>query len=93
MNAPGDRACVVSSDVATERSPALQLTSLKPMEAVASGRLLVANDMGGHMEIILGGATGLLFPPGTTDALATAAPGLLDRHEDWPALVERAEAA
>lgn len=86
MSAAGDRADVIFAFIAAEQSPPLQLSSLKPFEAVAQGRLLVANDVGGHKQLILGGETGALFQPGTADALGTAVLGLLDLHEDWPAL-------
>ena len=62
------------------------VTPLKPLEAMAQGRLLVASDVGGHKELIRDGQTGVLFRAGSADALATAVLGLLERRDDWPAL-------
>ena len=62
------------------------VTPLKPLEAMAQGRLLVASNVGGHKELIRDGQTGVLFRAGSADALATAVLGLLERHDHWPAL-------
>ena len=62
------------------------VTPLKPLEAMAQGRLLVASDVGGHKELIHDGETGVLFRAGSADALASAVLGLLARRGDWPAL-------
>ncbi len=62
------------------------VTPLKPLEAMAQGRLLVASDVGGHKELIRHGETGMLFQAGSADALARAVLGLLGRRSEWPAL-------
>ncbi|MFO1217481.1 MAG: TIGR04063 family PEP-CTERM/XrtA system glycosyltransferase [Burkholderiaceae bacterium] len=62
------------------------VTPLKPLEAMAQGRLVVASDVGGHQELIRDGETGVLFKAGSADALAAAVGGLLERRADWPAL-------
>ena len=62
------------------------VTPLKPLEAMAQGRLLVATDVGGHKELIRDGETGVLFRAGSADALADAVLGLLARRTDWPSL-------
>jgi PEP-CTERM/exosortase A-associated glycosyltransferase len=62
------------------------VTPLKPLEAMAQGRLLVASDVGGHKELIRHGQTGVLFRAGDAVALADAVEGLLERRADWPAL-------
>jgi PEP-CTERM/exosortase A-associated glycosyltransferase len=62
------------------------VTPLKPLEAMAQGRLLVASDVGGHKELIRHGQTGVLFRAGDAAALADAVDGLLQRRADWPAL-------
>jgi len=62
------------------------VTPLKPLEAMAQGRLLVASDVGGHKELIRDGETGVLFRAGSADALTQAVLGLLQRRETWPAL-------
>jgi PEP-CTERM/exosortase A-associated glycosyltransferase len=53
------------------------VTPLKPLEAMAQGRLLVASDVGGHRELIDDGRTGVLFRAESADALAGAVTGLL----------------
>jgi PEP-CTERM/exosortase A-associated glycosyltransferase len=62
------------------------VTPLKPLEAMAQGRLLVASDVGGHRELIRHGETGMLFKAGDAKALAAAVVDLLARRETWPAL-------
>ena len=62
------------------------VTPLKPLEAMAQGRLLVASDVGGHRELIRHGETGMLFKAGDAAALAETVLGLLDRRVLWPAL-------
>ncbi|MBL8352958.1 MAG: glycosyltransferase, exosortase A system-associated [Burkholderiaceae bacterium] len=62
------------------------VTPLKPLEAMAQGRLLVASDVGGHRELIHHGETGWLFKAGDTAALAAAIDQLLARRDQWPAL-------
>jgi glycosyltransferase involved in cell wall biosynthesis len=48
------------------------------MEAMASGKAVVATDIGGMPDLVDPGATGLLVPPGDAQALAQAMQGLLD---------------
>jgi PEP-CTERM/exosortase A-associated glycosyltransferase len=62
------------------------VTPLKPLEAMAQGRLLVASDVGGHKELIHHGETGWLFQAGSAEALSDAVDQLLARREDWPSL-------
>lgn len=57
------------------------VTPLKPLEAMAQGRLLVASDVGGHKELIRHGETGLLFPAGSADGLADTLADALARPE------------
>lgn len=45
------------------------VTPLKPLEAMAQGRVLVASDVGGHKELIRDGETGLMFRAGDVGAL------------------------
>jgi len=49
------------------------VTPLKPLEAMAQGRLLIASDVGGHQELIEDGHTGVLFRAGDVDDLADKA--------------------
>lgn len=60
------------------------VTPLKPLEAMAQGRLLVASNVGGHRELIRDGETGVLFQAGSHQALAQAVLDLLARRDDWP---------
>jgi len=56
------------------------VTPLKPLEAMAAGKALVASDIGGHRELIQHGKTGLLFPAGSTAGLGAALQSLLDNR-------------
>ncbi|HEY9150052.1 MAG TPA: TIGR04063 family PEP-CTERM/XrtA system glycosyltransferase [Gammaproteobacteria bacterium] len=60
------------------------VTPLKPLEAMAQGRLVVASDVGGHKELIESGLTGELFPAGDAAGLADAVLRLLDDESRWP---------
>jgi len=62
------------------------VTPLKPLEAMAQGRLLVASDVGGHKELIRHGETGWLFKAGSAESLAGAIDQLLDRRGQWSSL-------
>ena len=60
------------------------VTPLKPLEAMAQGRMLVASDVGGHRELIRHGETGFLFRAGDPAALAAAIEDVLVRRSLWP---------
>ena len=62
------------------------VTPLKPLEAMAQGRLLVASDVGGHRELIRHGETGMLFQAGSAASLADVIVQLLGQRADWPRL-------
>jgi glycosyltransferase involved in cell wall biosynthesis len=62
------------------------VTPLKPLEAMAQGRLLVASDVGGHKELIRDGETGVLFRAGDAASLADAIIRLLGQRDRWPLL-------
>jgi PEP-CTERM/exosortase A-associated glycosyltransferase len=62
------------------------VTPLKPLEAMAQGKLFVASDVGGHRELVEHGKTGVLFPSDDASALASALLDLLNRPESWGAL-------
>ncbi len=62
------------------------VTPLKPLEAMAQGRLLAASDVGGHRELIRDGENGVLFPAGNPEGLAAAVVSLLEARDRWPAL-------
>jgi PEP-CTERM/exosortase A-associated glycosyltransferase len=62
------------------------VTPLKPLEAMAQGKLVVASDVGGHRELIRDGETGVLFRAGSAHDLAAAVLGLLRQPQRWPQL-------
>lgn len=62
------------------------VTPLKPLEAMAQGRILVASDVGGHRELIRDGETGFLFAAGDAGALAASIERALACRADWPRL-------
>jgi PEP-CTERM/exosortase A-associated glycosyltransferase len=66
------------------------VTPLKPLEAMAQGRVFVASDVGGHRELIRHGDTGYLCPAGSAEALAQALDAALNDRFRWPAMRERA---
>lgn len=57
------------------------VTPLKPLEAMAQGRLLIASDVGGHQELIEDGHTGVLFRAGDVADLAAKAVATLNRED------------
>jgi phosphatidyl-myo-inositol dimannoside synthase len=62
------------------------VTPLKPLEAMAQGRLVAASDVGGHRELIADGVTGVLFKANDPEALAERVLALLDDRSRWSAL-------
>jgi len=68
------------------------VTPLKPLEAMAQGRLVAASDVGGHRELIRDGDTGTLFRPDDPAAIAAALAGLLADRSGWEGRRTRARA-
>ena len=66
------------------------VTPLKPLEAMAQGRLVAASAVGGHRELIADGVTGTLFSPDDPAEIAAALAGLLARRGQWPEMREAA---
>lgn len=62
------------------------VTPLKPLEAMAQGRLVIASDVGGHRELIRDGETGCLFRAGDARHLADTVLHLLAARQLWPAV-------
>lgn len=65
------------------------VTPLKPLEAMARRRLVVASDVGGHRELIRDGENGRLFSAGSVNALAETVSDLLNSPQAWEALRNR----
>lgn len=59
------------------------VTPLKPLEAMAQGRLVAASSVGGHRELIEDGVTGTLFAPDDPAAIATALADLFADRAIW----------
>lgn len=59
------------------------VTPLKPLEAMAQGRLLVASDVGGHHELIQDKVTGYLFKAGDKASLADTVLFALSDQPRW----------
>ncbi|MDT3670672.1 MAG: glycosyltransferase, exosortase A system-associated [Aromatoleum sp.] len=68
------------------------VTPLKPLEAMAQGRMFVASDVGGHRELVRHGETGFLFKAGSVDALVSSIAAVLEARDAWPAMREQARA-
>lgn len=60
------------------------VTPLKPLEAMAMNKVLVASDVGGHHELIRNGETGNMFKAGDANDLADTVLRVLKNREDWP---------
>jgi PEP-CTERM/exosortase A-associated glycosyltransferase len=60
------------------------VTPLKPLEAMAQGRVVIASDVGGHRELISDGANGKLFRAGDPESLVKAILMLLQHPGEWP---------
>ncbi|MEM7045778.1 MAG: TIGR04063 family PEP-CTERM/XrtA system glycosyltransferase [Pseudomonadota bacterium] len=60
------------------------VTPLKPLEAMAAGRIVVASDVGGHRELIRNGETGFLFRAGYLAALIECLQDILASRARWP---------
>jgi PEP-CTERM/exosortase A-associated glycosyltransferase len=66
------------------------VTPLKPLEAMAQGRIFVASDVGGHRELIRDGETGHLFRAGSIAGLTDKVAEVLTQRGDWDRLRGRA---
>ncbi len=60
------------------------VTPLKPLEAMAAGRIVVASNVGGHRELIADDQTGYLFKAGYLTALIERVEDVLASREHWP---------
>lgn len=62
------------------------VTPLKPLEAMAQGKIVVASNVGGHKELIQPGENGYLFKAGSADDLAESLVNLLEDRTSWDSL-------
>jgi glycosyltransferase involved in cell wall biosynthesis len=62
------------------------VTPLKPLEAMAMAKVVLASDVGGHRELIEDGRTGLLFRADDVSDLVVRLRGLLDAQQTWPVI-------
>ncbi len=58
------------------------VTPLKPLEAMAQGKLVAASDVGGHRELIVNRETGFLFEAESPEALAACVTGILAAEDE-----------
>lgn len=66
--------------------------SLSILEAMAAGSAVVATDVGGTREVVVDGETGMLVPPGSSTAIASAVLHLLDDPAEREAIARAARA-
>lgn len=64
------------------------VTPLKPLEAMAQGKIVTASAVGGHRELIEDGKTGRLFAPDDPASCADALADLLNDREHWEAYLK-----
>ncbi|BCG64818.1 MAG: glycogen synthase [Methyloprofundus sp.] len=62
------------------------VTPLKPLEAMAQGRLVIASDVGGHKELITDQENGVLFKANDPDSLAESVLNLISDVDSWDAM-------
>ncbi|CAH9019192.1 TIGR04063 family PEP-CTERM/XrtA system glycosyltransferase [Candidatus Nitrosacidococcus sp. I8] len=59
------------------------VTPLKPLEAMAQGRLVAASNIGGHRELIEDKKTGFLFPPDSPETLVEFLAHIIRSRDGW----------
>ncbi len=59
------------------------VTPLKPLEAMAQGKLVIASDIGGHREMIKNGENGLLFDAGNKNDLVEKVLQMTAQQNKW----------
>ncbi|MDH5564485.1 MAG: glycosyltransferase, exosortase A system-associated [Nitrospirota bacterium] len=65
------------------------VTPLKPLEAMAMEKPVVASDIGGHRELIRDGETGVLFQAGSAESLSRTLEELLRNSDRMQQLVKQ----
>jgi len=66
------------------------VTPIKPLEAMAKARVVIASDCGGHRELITNGRNGLLFAADDAQALADGIIGAVKARDTWPVIGQSA---
>ena len=66
------------------------VTPLKPLEAMAQGKLVAVSDVGGHRELIEDGVTGTLFAANDPGAIAKSLDRLLSDRSSWQKRIKAA---
>ncbi len=66
------------------------VTPLKPLEAMAKGKIVIASGVGGHQELINNGVTGLLFEPGSSESLARTIVNAIRNRDQWQVIRRQA---
>jgi glycosyltransferase involved in cell wall biosynthesis len=66
------------------------VTPIKPIEAMAKERVVIASDCGGHREIVTHGLNGLLFAADDPRALADAIVAAVKDQDSWPLMGKNA---
>jgi len=64
------------------------VTPLKPLEAMAMTRLVLASNVGGHKELIEDGRTGRLFRADDSADFVRVCADLIRNRENWPAILQ-----
>jgi len=64
-------------------------TPLKPLEALAMGRVVVGSDVGGHRELFGYGEAGFLVEAGNSNALAARLLSLMENEAERRAMAQR----
>lgn len=59
------------------------VTPLKPLEAMAQGRLVIASDVGGHKELIKNQSNGYLFKANDIKSLVDTVLNLMSNQSQW----------
>ena len=68
------------------------VTPLKPLEAMAQGKIVLASDIGGHRELIGQSENGILFPANDPEAIVATVAQMLDNRSSWREIAATARA-
>ncbi|WP_448547400.1 TIGR04063 family PEP-CTERM/XrtA system glycosyltransferase [Thalassotalea fusca] len=63
------------------------VTPLKPLEAMAQGKVVLASDVGGHHEMIEDNKNGYLFKADDINHLSEKIAALIEQKDQWPTIV------